>query len=74
MNCSGTFFAPGSVALGVFMRAFPCAGANITGLAIDFEGERGKKEVREEAVGFMIASGWTRKIDGKLILSEHNGG
>jgi hypothetical protein len=59
-----TFFVPGQNALGYLLRNFQTAGANITGLTIDFEGLRGDPQVRTAMIKYMIAAGWTRKING----------
>ena len=67
-----TYYAPGHAALGDFLRRFPTAGANITGLALDFNGERGASDVRNAAIQFMLAAGWTRKENGKLVFSDEN--
>ena len=65
-----TFYAPRPCTLGHLLRNFQTAGANIMGLAIDFDGLRGDPQVRTAMIKYMIAAGWTRKIDGILFYSR----
>lgn len=65
-----TFYVPGQNALGHLMQNFQTAGANITGLAVDFAGLRGDPAVRTAMIKYMIAAGWSRKIGDTLFYSR----
>jgi hypothetical protein len=65
-----TFYVPGQNALGYLLRNFQTAGANITGLAVDFAGLRGDPQVRTAMIKYMIAAGWSRKIGDILFYSR----